>query len=402
VAKRAIRDLMPAQQRKYDNAFQVQGYETVVYNRLTTGLVCSCQAQNKVFTSILGEDGKMPEGRINELLTGGLEFKVQTYGNTSKGRDDLREPRNIPLLKRDNQLYGEFNTKKQPEFENDGALTDAYATVTGKKTGDMGARNELEQMDLDDIVENFDTNSYDNSGTKCTVCFGSGFVGGYSVLYGWRNVLTVNSPEFMGNSLNGTIEVNHKPNKFFAKVAVWTVVLPRNCIYIDAFKVWNNTDRIVDGEVRIDNIPYSDDLFRASCDGRPHVISIRFDDLTYFTHIEIQVCQSSTLALLEFPKLQSSTNIEVRDLTDDVQIIASPVIPKLAARDVLVESTFGKRFIVGPATKWNDRERNVMGWEVTSRVIQPSELLSYLPRRRKMGQRTTNPVRDNSKGIRRT
>lgn len=404
VAKRAIRDLMSIQQRKYDNAFQVQGYETVVYNRLTQGLACSCQHNRKVAATILGDDGKMPEGKINELLTGGLEFKIQPYGSSSKGRDDLRNPRDIPPLRREDQRFGELNTDKETSlFTNVGGLTNPYANVVGSdRLGDNGDHMDHEDLDLDDAIEMADTDNYDSSTTRCSVCFGSGFVGGYSVLYGWRKVLTINSPEFRGNNLIGTIEINHKPNKFFATKASWSVTLPRNCIYVDAFKVWNNTDRVVEGSITIDSLPYNESLLRAKCDGVPHIIEIEFDDLTYFTHLEIQICQSTTLALLEFPKLQSSTNIELVDLTDDVQIVASPVIPKLGARDVLVESTFGKRFVVGPSTSWNDKDRSVMGWDVTSRVVQPSELLALLPRRRKMGQQPTNMVRDNMRGIRRT
>ena len=70
--------------------------------------------------------------------------------------------------------------------------------------------------------------------------------------------------------------------------------------------------------------------------------------------------------------------------------------------DVVVESTFGKHFVVSESQWWNDRDRNVLGWDVQARVIQPEEILFGLPRRRRMGQRTTNTVRDNVNGIRRT
>ena len=60
VAKQAIRDIMPVQQRRYHAAFEVQGFEAVVYHRLQSGIPCSCQAHGKQLASHLEEDGKMP------------------------------------------------------------------------------------------------------------------------------------------------------------------------------------------------------------------------------------------------------------------------------------------------------------------------------------------------------
>ena len=401
VSREALRDLMPVQQRKYDNAFKVQGYESLVYNRLTQGLPCSCQADQKIFTSLLDEEGKMPLGTMNNLLTGGMEFKVQPYGARSSGRADLRGPRNIPPLARDDQFYGELIDENVLMGENVGTETDPYIDRTPLgSSGERGDNGPVQPLTLDDNVEMFDTNILDMSNTKCTVCFGTGFVGGYSVLHGWRQVLTCHSPE--RDAITGTIEGNRSPNAFFATSVAFKTILPKGFLYLDAFKVWNNDNRAFPSSTTIDSLPYSDKLLGALSDGRVHTIVVNFDVLTYFTHLEIQIGLSKETAMLEFPKLTSGTNVEVRDLTEDVQIIGSPMIPKLSTYDVLVESSFGKAFIVGTSTKWNGKDRDVLGWEVSARVIQPSELLHNLPRRRQLQQRSVSMVRDNGSGIRRT
>ena len=401
VAKETLRGLMPVQQRKYDNAFKVQGYESLVYNRLTQGLVCSCQANQKVFSSLLDADGKMPVGTMNELLSGGMEFKIQPYGSRASGRDDLRGPRNIPPLARDDQFYGELIDENTLYADNLGDITDPYIESSPLGTpGERGDNGPVQTDTLDDQVEMFDTNILDHSSTKCTVCFGTGFVGGYSSLHGWRKVLTTHSPE--RSAVTGTIEAYRTPNAFFATSVTFSTILPRGFVYLDAFRVWNNDDRANPTAILIDNLPYSDALLPALCDGRVHRITIQFEALTYWTHLEIQIGLSRETAMLEFPKLTSGTTTELRDLTEDVSINASPTIPKLSTYDVLVESTFGKCFIVGSATGWNDRDRNVLGWDVNARVIQPNELLHNLPRRRHLQQQRTNMVRDNQRGGRRT
>jgi hypothetical protein len=401
VAREAIRDLIPVQQRKYDNAFKVQGYESLVYNRLTQGVICSCQGNQKVFSTLLDSEGKLSVGTMNGLLTGGMEFKIQPYGARASGRADLREPRKIKPLARDDQFYGELIDENVIFGDNVGRETDPYITRTPLGTpGEHGDNGPIQTEDLDDEVEMFDTNILDMSSSKCTVCFGTGFVGGYSVLHSWRRVFTCHSQE--RTEVIGTIEANQSPNKFFAQSVTFSTILPRGFIYLDAFKIWNNNVRAYPDHMLIDGLPYSDQLLTALCDGRVHLIQINFEVLTYWSHLEIQIGLSREAAMLEFPKLTSGTNIEVRDLTEDVQIIASPTIPKLSTYDVLVESSFGKTFIVGNSSWWNDKDRNVLGWEVTARVIQPSELLHLLPRRRQLQQRSSAPIRDNAKLARRT
>jgi hypothetical protein len=337
---------------------------------------------------------------MNELLTGGiggLEFGVRNYTSRRPGRPDIKQAQDknntAPIPKTlVFGVSGDTDLDLEDWGDSVGSLVDKTTEITTTRSvGEEAGLGPTRSMDLDDMVEDFDTDQ-DISSSRCTVCFGSGFVGGYSVLYGWRKCLVPHGLECY--SVDGTIETVHTPNKFFATSVVFNTVLPKGFVYLDAFSVWDNADRVYP-TVTIDDLPMSPQLVAAFCDGRPHRIQLSFPDLTYFTHLEIQIGLSTELALLEFPKLSSSSRTELRDLTDDVSIVASPVIPKLSARDVLVESSFGKAFIVGPSTAWNTKDRTVMGWEVTARVIQSAELLSLLPRRRKLNQLNTNMVRDN-------
>lgn len=400
VARQAIRDITPVQQRRYHNAFMVQGYEAVVYNRLHNGLACSCQARRKTLSSLLNEDGKMPEGKMNELLTGGLEFSVNRYGATSLPSSDRSKSNpNGGTLVRGDQFFGDLEDENQTPFEiagADGDQQDPFMDVTA----DQGANGPANNNDPDKDSPVFDLDIADLQGTRCTCCFGTGYVGGYSVLGGQRIVLVPQSKET--GVIDGTIEANQFPNAFWAKSVTFNVQLPKGFVNLDAFRVWNNVDRVDPTSVKIDNLPFSPQLLAALCDGRVHTLTIAFDEETYWTHLELQICLSRDPAYLEFPKLSQSSDISLQDLTESAQISASPIIPRLTTQDVIVESTFGKAFLIASSNWWNDKDRNVHGWDCQTRVIQPSELLSLLPRRRKLAQAATKMVRDNVDGHRRT
>src|SRR6476661_5377941 len=93
VAKQAIRDITPVQQRRHANAFEIDGHESVVYHKLATGLPCSCMAHRLALATVLDEEGKMPQGTMNQLLTGGMEFVINRYGSHAATREDLRVER---------------------------------------------------------------------------------------------------------------------------------------------------------------------------------------------------------------------------------------------------------------------------------------------------------------------
>ena len=402
VAKQAIRDLVPIQQRKYHNAFEVQGFEAIVYNRLKHGVSCSCQAHSKVLATHLNEDGKMQVGKMNELLTG-MEFGVETYGARTPNRQDIVEEKvkagkkGARLPSRAEQFFGGLDDEQDltQEFII-GGLTDPFTQVTGQETGSNGTNT---GVDLDALSEEFESALLDST-SRCNVCYGIGFVGGFAPQLGWRAILSTRWADL--GAVVGTIEVNSVPHSFFATSVSWELTIPKGFKTLDAFKVWNNFESVSNGQVTIDGIPYSQELLRAFADGRQHTITIEFEELTDFTHIEIQINLSDKTSLIEFPRLTNSSNQAFNDMTGEVTLNASPLVPVLNPGDVIAESTFGKKFVVGDTNYWNDRARNVLGWDVQARVLQPEEMLFELPRRRALKQRTTNLVRDNGSGIRRT
>lgn len=403
VARKTLDTLIPIQQRRYANAFEVDSYETVVYTRLRHGTACSCQSQRKVAATLLGQDGKMPPGAMDQILTGGLEFKVNAYGARIPPRPDLRAERGKPEQRNDDEdLFFDRlpNAKSAYAFDivDDDMDNPSAVTVDPLGSGVNGNAAGPGGTSLDDAVDNFDGEEFLND-TKCGICFGTGFVGGYSVLNGLRIIIDPTNP---GVEVSGSIETNRQPYSFMADSVKVSVVLPRGIMGIDAVRVWNNDVPLDNATLKIDNLAYSPQLLMALSDGKAHTFEVLFQDLTYWTHLELQFNMSNKRALFELPRMQEGSNMTLQDAIDDLTINASPSIPSLKREDVLVESTFGKVLIISSSTFWNDSKRNVLGWDVQTRVVQPSELLHALPRRKLTRQKATYLVRDNKDGIRRT
>lgn len=387
VAKKALREITPIQQRRYDNAFQVNSYQALVYNRLDAGLPCSCQASGKVLGTLLGEDGKMPEGKINEMVTGGMMFKVKRYGAREPEREDLRVYRGDPAKTRDDTTQDGLDSENQltPPLNNGkGNFDDPFASEIDQDT-----------QTLDDQLIDFDSLPQDVSDVSCGICFGSGYVGGFSVLGSWRQVLSTQWPELRLNP-GATIEVTERPNFFRSLWAEFDTILPCGFTALDSCRVWNNTRPVGTARMLIDGNTATYSILRQMCDGYMHKVRVEFDVSTDWTHLELQVGLINSLAHIDFPNLAQSADVAKLDQTEDLTINTSSSVPTLGSRDVIIEHTFGKAFHVGACNGWNDAAGNQLGWTATVRVLQPNEILNILPRRRWLGNQAANPVRRTS------
>jgi len=391
VAERAVSEIVPVFQRRYYNAFRIQGIEVMAYNRLTSGRKCTCQASRKQLNGLLNEDGKASPGTINRLLTGDLEFDVTPYGQAYGEVNPLAAGPNGQTSPFD------LNNPNQGVFDivtPDGSFPFADVQPYGDAFGDNGPSN---PVNIDDLVGDFDTSVLGFSDVACPICFGSGFVGGFSPLHSNRRVYTVSDLSLV----QGEIDVTERPwvarevRGFSQKI-----MLPRGALAVDSFKVWNNL-KIVPTQFSIDN-QVINNLYQVLqyCDGRPHLISAQFSPAQDFTHFELQFTMSSESLYFEFPKRPSSADTSLLEQMEPFQIIMSPNIPFIEAMDVIVESQLGKVLVVQNVNPWTTRQRNILGPECQVRVIQPQEIFRILPARGRIPTKdaTTKMVRDNGYG----
>jgi hypothetical protein len=389
VAEKAIKEIIPVQQRRYYDAFRPQGITCVHYSRLTNGRKCNCQSAAKQINGILGVDGKASAGAINQMLTGNMDFNVTPYNFNQKrtvGNNTQTSP------------YAPTN-KNQGVFDllSDGDEIPFADLLEGRKgVGDNGP---VESVTIDDIVGDFDASMMGFSDVACPICFGTGYTGGFTPFHGHRQVLTVPDVQLTTDS---EINLLHRPFSATGTGFSVLLILPRGANGVDVFRVWNMAQP-VGATLTLDGTAINSvtDLL-AKCDGKQHLLTAT--NVGEWTHLEIQFSLTTESVYFEFPKRPTSANTDLLEQMEPFNLIFSPNLPTIASEDIIVEQQLGKVLIVQNVNPWNSRDRNVLGWEAQVRVIQPQELLRILPGRGRTMNKdaTTRMTRDNVTGSYRT
>lgn len=426
VAKATINALIPIQRTRYAASFEVQGYDAVIYHRLSCGLRCGCKSKSRAINARLDKDGHAHEGFLNEMLTGGSEFGVREYAMSksdqaghdprrsfevdaqtlfSINEDELDPDLSPSLFDRDDQFR---NTSTA--FGVVGDSRDAYGSDPQKNNAStivpdgFGPNGPVEDLEFEDLSSQMSLDRGEHGATDyaCPICFGSGYVGGFSVFNGWRGVFNYQHPSLEIN--DGIIYLEEDvPHIQCTKVGFETL-LPYHCESVDALRVFDNTT-VIPADVFIDNIKITNQqMILPFFDGRYHKIEVAPLN-GRFTHLEIQINQSDKSACLEFPKMTRSAVQSVIQNLNDFSLVVSPIVPVLRPMDFIVESTFGAVLQVKTCNHWNDKSHSVLGWEADVRPIQPEELCNRLPRRRRddfSTPRSPSLIRDNVSGPRRT
>jgi len=417
VATKAIEEISHVQQQRYLAAFSPQGYQCVLYSRMEGGgAKCSCQNHRRIINSVLGKDGKASPGIINELLTG-RNFQNNRYGSVVWSENGFDSP-NYPAadnsaIESNSSLWvgQDSSTVTSPanpgnkhlgvfDVVTEGGEYPTERIANGDSFGDNGA---VRSKDMDALVQDWDTGVYRGNDPGCSVCFGTGFIGGFTPLYGWRKVVAPYEVNLIDGEIN-TLELpfSTKNNTRFEVV----LAFPRGAHSLDTATLWKG-DVKVPYIMTIDTVRVTDANVMSFCDGKPKVLEIQLINGSEWTHFEIQfnlgAFQQS--ARFEFPKQPKSSDGNKLERTLPFQIILDPGVPQeVKVGDVITESVNGKTLVVGAVTPWNTRNRRLLGQEITVRPVQPMEYFNLLPRRGRVPtkDRTTDYLMDNVTGPRRT
>lgn len=365
VAARLTESVIPLQQQKMAAAFRVQGIQGILYSQLKQGVRCSCHSKN-VTTSQLSPDGKASPGAINRVIAGG-KFGISDYKDTPETEFDEFDELPTSPTNKFNQWMGDLNTgKNQPSDE-------SQVHDDGQSIGD-----------IDDILGDFDMGSAGFSDVSCPICFGSSYVGGYSMFNGHR--LVVVPQQMQTASVLDLLTFELSPGTHTA-----VVTLPRGAISLDVFRAMRGDTPVI-AQFKIDNQSLAGANILRFCDGKPHILTIECQ--VPLTHVEIQFATNAEPLYFEFPKRTKSSDLTLLEQEEPFQIIVSPDIPVLNTLDVIAESQLGKLLLVTNANPWNSRNRQMLGHAVMVRVTQPQELYRILPLRRHItNQKVVKTVR---------
>jgi len=377
VAHRLTEDIIPLQQQRMMAAFRVQGVQAILYNRLNTGYACPCKSKEKTVAVRLGKDGRADPGAINEVLTGEPKFGVRPYApltpdtefeEFSDFGDGPTSPNNQV-----SQFMGDLIKGGEEDGFNNLITTEAFVGSVGQT-----------DPEIDDLYKEYDLGSIGLSDVSCPICFGSGYIGGYTPFRAWRRVVAA-------TEIAETSQTLDLPSMGLrAGTHSFDLVLPRGAVVLDAFRVMNGK-LIVPARILIDGTDTANKRVLQWFDGTPHKVTI--DCPTEFTHFEAQAGLSKEPIYFEFPKRGRSGDISQLEKMEPFQIIVSPDVPQLDTLDVIMESQEGKALVVQSTNPWNSRNNQFLGWECMVRVAQPQELYYLLPSRSPFaGQRSTNAV----------
>lgn len=423
VATKAIEEISHVQQQRYLAAFSPQGYQCILYSRIEGGgSKCSCQNHRRIVNSILGKDGKASPGVINELLTG-TTFQNNRYGSViwkENGFDSPTYPTpNNTASEADEALWEGLDSatitspaapgnKHQGVFDiaTKGGEYPNERIVDGDGFGDNGP---VRAKDLDALVKDWDTGVIRGNDPGCPVCFGTGFIGGFTPLYGWRKVVVPYEVDLMDGSINSlSLPFSAQDCTQFRTV----LQFPRGAHTLDTATLWNGINKIpylmyveVEGS---DPVRVTENNLKTLCDGKPKVFRIDLlNNNSAWTHFEVQFNLGSfqQSARFEFPKQPKSADGNMLERTQPFLIVLDPGVPQeVKVGDIITESVNGKSLIVGAVTPWNTRNRKLLGQEITVRALQPMEYFNLLPRRGRVPtkDRTTDYLMDNVTGPRRT
>ena len=354
-ASALVEHVVSMQQRKMNAAFGVQGLPAFIYNQLRAGRPCSCKSADRKLTARLNSSGKADAGIINELVTGHV-FEVTPYSS---------------LRKKDDAVGDFYDPNAMSDFDIVGSDPDlANKLVDDITVGDNGV---FRPDQIDEVLRNFDPAEIGYSDISCPICFGSGYVGGYSVFRGYRMVAT--AEDFDSQSM---LIVEQSPFALEPGTHLLDLVLPKGLLWVDAIKAYNGSQRINAKFVINDRVLATPKDVLRYCTGTQVTLAVHTDSV--LTHIEIQGPASSISSFIELPKRGKSSDL-VLDPTEPFQILLSPDVPLISVGDVIIESQEGKALIVQNTTPWASAKRKPLGHEVQVRVAQPTELFKLLPRR---------------------
>lgn len=364
VAAFAVEGIAAIQQQKTNAAFHVQGIQCILYRRLNTGMRCSCQTQKLKINERLGKDGKASPAVINQLLMGSSDFGISDYKGADTANNGYGASHDSSVLNytgddpSSSDLQNIWNNQPNPE--------------TGELIGDQTVQNENADCQLD----GFDYMSLNFGDSNCPICYGSGFIGGYSIYNGVRKVVPVDKM-----ITNGILNVEKAPYSATLTEFQFSITLPRGFVGIDFIGIKNGWNTVTP-MLSIDGIPLTYQTLKAKCDGKSHIIHGKFKTETEITHFELQLNLSSTSAYIEFPKIQKSSNMGVLNRVEDMQLLASPNIPMIKMQDIIFDTLYGFFYYVQSVSWQNTRQRQMMGWEMNVRVIQQQEAFYNLPQRK--------------------
>lgn len=357
-AQSAIKALAPVIQEQYNNAFAVNSYPVLVFQRLASGRICSCsQTLNENPTvpavQLYDEAGNASEATIKTLTTG-FQYEIKRYASRDKQTvgNQVLEPADI-------------NPNERP-FHNGTALDDEFAG----------------RIDTDDfhIIDSPLT----MGANVCGICFATGIVGGFALFGGNRIILDATAQPTLSKAF---IDRKEHPFKLSFEEddgsVEFLVTIPIGIYSILNIRVFDNTKEI-SAPIQIWDatnsiwVAVNASNLLTYATGLPIRLQVLGTTSTPFTHLEIAYLSTGTPLYADYPRLNNTGDLTAVDAIDPVSLNISPLLNGLRAYDCVYDVIQNRLWRVTSVTDFFDRNRNPHGWDCQARYIQPYENMAQL------------------------
>jgi len=362
------------QQQAYENAIKAGGIRATIYNPLSSGIICSCDLRQEIVSEPDPED----------VGDSDIENEHNFYRKSERTKF---APKNLDLS--DLDIDDDFKHH---------ALDDRDDIDEGEEVLD------IETIDLSGFNQN-----------KCNICYGTGFVGGYTIPKGFRRVLDTQHEDIQSN--NASIEKTTNPYQFEIKctdVADDAYVEFRNVFIPNMqggliIRLWNNLEEIVyeDGLNKI--VSNDSDVFRiilfdperidAERNTATAINSHEFADRlsngdtslgqnfhvrvqmcatdrdVVFTHVEMQIVkEKSFIDMAQFSE-EDEPLLMANLLSTTINFLPDSGIQKFS---VVNENKYNRAWQIKSVTPHKNHDNVVVSYECDARRIEPHEIYSNL------------------------
>jgi len=211
-------------------------------------------------------------------------------------------------------------------------------------------------FDADNIAEPDEILDLDAFGqTRCGICFGNGYLGGYALSSGSRHVIPVDDMIH-----DGKVDSQNPPRLSDATFIEFTLTLPSRYQNNPLYRLWN------------DDTPSTNHTTLNLVFGVPNTYRLGVSET--LTHLEIQ---HGVNAYVDFPQLANDFNPSLLGETLETTLSVTGNIPQKFG--VILEQRFNRHWHIKSVTPHYD-QGNVLFWDAEVRLIAHHELFTRLAR----------------------
>lgn len=363
---------------QYLEAIAVDGIEFQYWRRSKEGKFCTCSDDGRKHNPRTALASDVITEKFDSPRKDSISFNI-------RGAWERKEEK--PNYTQD--VFGTEFGKLPPEENGKEKITEHNADLSDEELENDVDKQAMVTMGPDAGI------IFGGEYSRCGICFGTGHVGGYSLLHGKREVFDLSSTIPVVEIKGFVINESDKPFSMTSPMdtacsVTWFYEFPTyfdRCLKIltrnnvasgkniaieyklfntlDAFAPltidWINTRKGIPTKVLIRVRPSGNEL-SSSC---------------IFTHLEI-IWQYTKWHKAQMPGLSKSTNFSVFDSIITTEFTLPPTMIGVDKEDIIFENKHYKLWKITDVTDFKTANGQVCGWSANARVVQDYEQVSLL------------------------